>query len=482
MPVGRNTPCPCGSGRKYKKCCKGLKDWDQIQRSGTDMRHASLRGKNIAFLNHLCGVLGFDTLPRDGGWSTIKESLTPAKVREVHEGVADIWPDQEDLTRVLKDQRKKVAGLFIGQMDPASVLHAVKRNSLYVDHLMVPDPFLHPAIARPEYNPLEKPERYGSATLKASWLWIHLAPWVEAGLVTVVRMPTDFDPALFHRCYQQEIVRHKNPEVQAVRKRELEVLVDEDPQLRAFQEALFLSMPTDELVARLESESGIDPDRLRAHIEKARGEHPFYLDPRSWWEKAGRPETSSEIHAFSSGASYEAGKVLASVSGAFLVTDLDTRWKEMELDAGGAPEQDDDWSPFAKAMANASLQCLENVTLSAALTLRKQHRLDRMRSFLRRAWLTARGDAPFSRRVAEGLALELDEQIRTAEKEWKQIDRQLTKWFGAEMAGLLAVTPAHPLWLAGGAVAGAATVGVSIAQHADISRSPAGFFLRKLKG
>ncbi|MBA2261207.1 MAG: SEC-C domain-containing protein, partial [Solirubrobacterales bacterium] len=19
--VGRNTPCPCGSGRKYKKCC-----------------------------------------------------------------------------------------------------------------------------------------------------------------------------------------------------------------------------------------------------------------------------------------------------------------------------------------------------------------------------------------------------------------------------------------------------------------------------
>ena len=20
-PVGRNSPCPCGSGRKYKKCC-----------------------------------------------------------------------------------------------------------------------------------------------------------------------------------------------------------------------------------------------------------------------------------------------------------------------------------------------------------------------------------------------------------------------------------------------------------------------------
>jgi len=23
--IGRNTPCPCGSGRKYKKCCLGKK-------------------------------------------------------------------------------------------------------------------------------------------------------------------------------------------------------------------------------------------------------------------------------------------------------------------------------------------------------------------------------------------------------------------------------------------------------------------------
>ena len=28
MEVGRNEPCPCGSGRKYKKCCQGKrKTW-----------------------------------------------------------------------------------------------------------------------------------------------------------------------------------------------------------------------------------------------------------------------------------------------------------------------------------------------------------------------------------------------------------------------------------------------------------------------
>jgi hypothetical protein len=26
--VGRNDPCPCGSGKKYKKCCLGSRDAD----------------------------------------------------------------------------------------------------------------------------------------------------------------------------------------------------------------------------------------------------------------------------------------------------------------------------------------------------------------------------------------------------------------------------------------------------------------------
>ena len=25
MKIGQNEPCPCGSGKKYKKCCKGLR-------------------------------------------------------------------------------------------------------------------------------------------------------------------------------------------------------------------------------------------------------------------------------------------------------------------------------------------------------------------------------------------------------------------------------------------------------------------------
>ena len=28
--VGRNDPCPCGSGKKFKNCCMSKKNWDEL--------------------------------------------------------------------------------------------------------------------------------------------------------------------------------------------------------------------------------------------------------------------------------------------------------------------------------------------------------------------------------------------------------------------------------------------------------------------
>jgi hypothetical protein len=33
MKTGRNEPCPCGSGKKFKKCCEGKADASQKMRS-----------------------------------------------------------------------------------------------------------------------------------------------------------------------------------------------------------------------------------------------------------------------------------------------------------------------------------------------------------------------------------------------------------------------------------------------------------------
>ena len=28
--IGRNDPCPCGSGKKFKHCCMNTKDWNKL--------------------------------------------------------------------------------------------------------------------------------------------------------------------------------------------------------------------------------------------------------------------------------------------------------------------------------------------------------------------------------------------------------------------------------------------------------------------
>jgi SEC-C motif-containing protein len=59
---GRNDPCPCGSGLKYKKFCLDKRPWDEILREpfSQQIRHLSLRGKNQLFLGTILDALQID--------------------------------------------------------------------------------------------------------------------------------------------------------------------------------------------------------------------------------------------------------------------------------------------------------------------------------------------------------------------------------------------------------------------------------------
>lgn len=45
-------------------------------------------------------------------------------------------------------------------------------------------------------SPILNPEQYRVQTLRNVNLWFTLAPWIEAGLVEVIRTPADFNPKL----------------------------------------------------------------------------------------------------------------------------------------------------------------------------------------------------------------------------------------------------------------------------------------------
>ena len=68
MKIGRNAPCPCGSGKKYKQCCMG-----QDQR-----RDFSLVQKLLAAL--FVGVILVGLVSAIGAYRNQEPSLGGAKV------------------------------------------------------------------------------------------------------------------------------------------------------------------------------------------------------------------------------------------------------------------------------------------------------------------------------------------------------------------------------------------------------------------
>jgi hypothetical protein len=151
----------------------------------------SLREKNLIFLGSILDALQIDTWRPDIDFASVKKAFTPTAVRKIHQSLIQIWPDLEDYERCHAEDRKSVSGLYIGTYEPEAIFQAVKRHALYSEKIYLIDPFLHPARLRTKFNPLVHPEEHRVNTIKFSFLWLSLFPWIEAGIVNFIRPPTD---------------------------------------------------------------------------------------------------------------------------------------------------------------------------------------------------------------------------------------------------------------------------------------------------
>lgn len=486
--IGRNQECPCESGLKFKKCCKGKVDWESIPFTGdTYIRHLSLRGKNLLFLADAFEALQFDRLDRDRGWAAIKKACSADVVRRIHEAVVRIWPGQEDLRRVLWEERGKASALYVGTYEPATVMRGITRHSLYTDRILLIDPFQYAPRVRPEYNPLENPEMHRIDTVRSIRLWIALSPWIEAGLVNFIRSPGDYDYSLWRTCIEREETKYEqHPELRESMENQVRDFVDSG--FDDYEQFMMLSMPDDYLVRRyLEEHPEADEfatQRFMRWIQARREDHPYYIPAP---DGGGRPLNHQLLH-WSSGANYELAKVTAQLTGAHLVTDLQARWKEVALDKNAAKLGEDPWQPFARAFSDVELKFLDQVPLPAALTLRREGRLEKMRSFLRRVWHATALEDPYDESGVRMLKDELTDHIDRANEEWRKINVELSKWFGAETGASIATLPQFVSsgtveWLAAGILtATVANVGAAwYKRRMLVDRTPAAFLLRLKK-
>jgi hypothetical protein len=480
--IGRNNECPCGSGLKFKKCCLGKQSWEQILREpvSEQIRHLSIRGKNIYFLGCILGALQVDTLRPDIQFSKLKKAFTPAVVRHIHQSVVRVWPDLRDYEDCHLRDRNSVSSLYTGSYEPEAIFQAVARHALYSERIYLVDPFLYPSRLRNEFNPLVHPEEHRANAIKFTFLWMTLFPWIEAGIVNFIRSPVDFVPGLDQEIFRIQREKFDScPELRSVMEKETDAELKERMDARDGMTEWYWLAHSDEWHAqKYRQYPGKKPfptsEEFLQYIQHRRENHPYYVDRL--------PDQNAEFLHETSGANYELAKRICSITGSHLITGLKTRWKEIELDREASGIDMAGWSPFAKALQNSELKVLNNVSLDTALSIRRENRLESLRYFFYRVWKSCGDPDAFSEANATNLTAELDERIREAKGEWDKISQDLVKWFGAPgaailSAGLTGFLPSAPAQATAVATGAAGLIQSYLRRSSFKERFPAGFFL-----
>lgn len=106
--TGRNEPCPCGSGKKYKKCCLPRQEAEQRQRMAEqqaerDQRTAaqslSLHEVRAAIAARLAGIAESDDDPLTAASNAVVELVHAGKLDEAEHAARDLlvrFPDVHD--------------------------------------------------------------------------------------------------------------------------------------------------------------------------------------------------------------------------------------------------------------------------------------------------------------------------------------------------------------------------------------------------
>lgn len=479
--IGRNNLCPCGTGKKFKQCCYGRVDWNEIFRSGKDWRpYLSIRGRNINFVNRVAEILQLDSR-KVQSLSDYKKGFTEKAVREIHEAILEVWAPNSDITNILQSTSNDVSGLYIGDYEIEYISRGIVRHSIYANKILIVDPFIYPKSVRDEYNPILEPGKYRAQTLKNVNFWLSLIPWIESNLIEVIRTPADFD----HRLNWESMKRQKKKfeetaELKEASERSVEELKKRHMEKHA-QTLMLLNAPDsyiEDLIKKFDLEKdGYTAKDFLKYINEQREKDPNFLEPLG-------SDKEGQLHMMSTGTSYDIARLTSNITNSYLVTDIYVKWREIEIDRSQNNAESRVWSPIAKAFQESPLKFLNNLKLEHALKLRKEGRLESLRSFLLKVWKQARTEEPFDETNAILFAEELRDEVSLAKEEWDKIDQDLIKIIGGEAgAGLLAAGPlvaaGHGLFVGAAAAAvGAATLAASYTRRKHFpDRFPAAFFM-----
>ncbi|MCZ8104944.1 MAG: DUF4238 domain-containing protein [Burkholderiales bacterium] len=305
--------CPCGSGQPFGNCCR-----DKPAHLRMSWTEKSVRERNLMFMRALDQL--FELGRKD--WDTVRREMTDDKIARMFGLYEALWPLETDLLSLLPKPDGKMRSVYTGSLHPKLIMEFALGAPLYFGEVIVQNPFIISRTLRKDKRPTENPRQYRGEALKSLMTYLQCMPLVEAGLITLIPDPCDFD---FH-------LRDQMMAMAQARSRTIKFGLSDDPRFEAvMQEDMrrsMLNMPQDALAERILQVVG-DDDPIPTNI---------LLDVVDRM-KVDDPLAILQEHSLTNGGQFEVMKMapnfeiamyLAQATGAQVLTDSPFRWKELQ--------------------------------------------------------------------------------------------------------------------------------------------------------
>ncbi|MFK5893918.1 MAG: DUF4238 domain-containing protein [Pseudomonadota bacterium] len=312
--LGRNDYCGCGSGKKYKKCCKGIPD--DVR---TTWLVASIRERNLALCNAINDILG---LNNDKSWDDVRRDLSDEQIAKIYSFYAALWPSNTDIYSMLPKPDDKFRGLYTGTLDARTIGNCAFGMAPLFDEFLIQHPFVNPNNVKPEFSPVESPRKYKYQALKDFYLMLSLEPYIGTGLINLIPDPCCFDSNLHREMLDMATARKGT------------VISKDDQKLHlklAMQDLLYSSymMPRDMKTRMLLEEfphiNEEEAEEINKDLDDQVQTNPLIPLHKIFIGKG------EQLMLFSMVPNYEMSLLLAQATGSVIVTDSETRWIEFQL-------------------------------------------------------------------------------------------------------------------------------------------------------
>ncbi|MDP8211667.1 MAG: DUF4238 domain-containing protein [Candidatus Zapsychrus exili] len=367
--IGVNDPCICGSGKKYKKCCQNKATSDCPI---TTVR--SIRERNLMFIEMVINILG---LNKGKTWEDVRRELSDQQVKDIHKAFGCLWPPETNIIDLLPRPDKRVfRALYSGLIDPRIIHRNVTSFVLYFDEIIVMHPFMNPVKVKPEYSPVESPEKFKEETLKNVFLLLELAPFIEKGIINLVPDPCDFNHSLRTQLWGMAKARWKHNKPDPVHMEPMMDLYRDD--FRRKMSAIpddSLRRKIREFDPRLSTQQVAD---LVQYMKKQRLEDPLAL-----LQQLEPGEKGAQFMISHLSPNFELGLFLAQITGSIIYTNDMLRWNEIKGSVNcGDLTKESTWKILIEYVRN--LDITFEINPAKTLAMRMSGKLGNFRSILRR--------------------------------------------------------------------------------------------------